>query len=309
MRVSLIHNPAAGDDAFSREHLIWLLQEHGHDVVHEAAKNDDWSGFIEDPGDLVVVAGGDGTVGAVALKLIHRHVPIAILPTGTANNIARALRIGGGPAELIESWPRAQRRPMDVGVATGPWGKSWFIEGVGLGLFATAMAVLDERDGRTQSKPETRESKLERDVHTLKGLASEYPPLLLDGTIDGRRLSGKVLLVAAMNIASVGPNMDLAPNADPGDGQLDFALVREERRADFIDYVATRLHGGEATPPTDVHRGRSLRLAWSGYDAHIDDRAWRADNPMPEAHAAIEIDVAAQALEVLLPADTKTESR
>lgn len=303
MRVSLIHNPTAGDDEFSREHLIWLLQEQGHDVAHDAAKDDDWSSFIEDPGDLVVVAGGDGTVGAVALKLIHRRVPIAILPMGTANNIARALRIEGGPAELIASWPNARRRPMDVGVATGPWGKSWFIEGVGLGLFATAMAVLDERDGRTRSKPETRESKLERDVHTLKGLASEYPPLLLDGTIDGRALSGKVLLVAAMNIASVGPNMDLAPNADPGDGQLDFALVREERRADFINYVATRLRGGEATPPTDVHRGRSLRLAWSGYDAHIDDRAWRADSPMPDAHATIEIDVATHALEVLLPAD------
>jgi len=309
MRVSLIHNPAAGDDEFSREHLIWLLQEHGHEVAHEAAKNDDWSSFIEDPGDLVVVAGGDGTVGAVALKLIHRHVPIAVLPMGTANNIARALRIDGSPSELIAAWPKALRRRMDVGVATGPWGKSWFIEGVGLGLFATAMAVLDARDSRTGSKPETREGKLERDVHTLKGLASEYPPLLLDGTIDDRALSGNVLLVAAMNIASVGPNMDLAPNADPGDGQLDFALVREERRADFIDYVTTRLRGGEATPPTEVHRGRSLRLAWSGYDAHVDDRAWRAENPMPDTHAAIEIDVAAHALEVLLPPADASEQR
>lgn len=301
MRVSLIHNPSAGDEALSSEQLIWLLQQHGHDVAHHAVKDDDWSAFIDDPGDLVVVAGGDGTVGAVALKLIHCHVPMTVLPLGTANNIARALRLDGSPAELIARWPAARRRPMDVGLATGPWGRSWFIEGVGLGLFATAMSLLDERDERTQAKPDRRESKLERDIQALKGLTAAYPPLDIAATIDGKPLSGRFLMVAAMNIASVGPNMDLAPNADPGDGLLDFALVREERRDDLIDCIVTRLRGGTATPPTDVHRGRRLRFSWSGYDVHIDDRTWRADDPMPDAHIEIEITVEPGALDLLLP--------
>jgi diacylglycerol kinase family enzyme len=301
MRVSLIHSPAAGEEAHSREALHRLLRQHGHEVAHYAAKNDDWSAFIEDTGDLVVAAGGDGTVAAVVLKLIHRGVPVAVLPMGTANNIARALGVQGEPADLIAGWPTAQQRKVDVGVATGPWGKSWFIEGVGLGLFATAMALLDERDKRTGAKPDSRESKLERDVVALKALASEYPPLDLSCRIDGRSLTGRFLLVAAMNIGSVGPNLDLAPNADLGDGLLDFALVREERRADFIDYFVTRLRGGKATPPTDVHRGRSLHLSWSGYDAHIDDRTWRGRDPSPEAHPEIEITVEPGALEVLVP--------
>ncbi len=306
MRVSLIHNPAAGEESHSRDELHALLRRHGHEVAHYAAKDDDWSAFIEGTGDLVVAAGGDGTVAAVALKLIHRGVPVAILPMGTANNIARALGIQGEPADLIAGWPAARRRKMDVGVASGPWGKSWFIEGVGLGLFATAMVLLDERDERTGVKPESRESKLERDVLALKALASEYPWLDISCRIDGRELAGRFLLVAAMNIGSVGPNLDLAPNADPGDGLLDFALVREERRADFIDYFVTRLRGGMATPPTDVHRGRNLRLTWSGYDAHIDDRTWRAKDPSPDAHPEIEITVEPGALEILVapPVDT-----
>jgi diacylglycerol kinase family enzyme len=301
MRVSLIHNPAAGDEQHSRQYLHALLQRSGHDVAHYAARDDDWSAFIEDPGDLVVVAGGDGTVGAVARRLIHRDVPLAILPMGTANNIARGLGIEGQPADIIGGWSEAHRRKIDVGVATGPWGKSWFIEGIGLGLFATAMAMLDRRDNRTGAKPESREEKLERDVVALRALASAYPPLKIDCAIDGKAISGQFLLVAAMNIGSVGPNMDLAPNADPGDGQLDFALVRAERREDFIDYFVIRLRGGEATPPTDVHRGQSLHLSWSGYDAHIDDRVWEATDPSPDAHAGIEIDVEAGALDVLLP--------
>jgi diacylglycerol kinase family enzyme len=301
MRVSLIHNPSAGDESHSGEHIIELLRSYGHDVVHHAVKNEDWSAFVEDPGDLVLVAGGDGTVGAVALKLIHRGVPIAVLPMGTANNIARALGVEGTPEALVAGLSDARRRKFDVGLASGPWGKSWFIEGVGLGLFATAMTFLDERDNRSGTKPDDRERKLERDVLALGALAENYPSLPLVGTIDGRTLEGDVLLVAAMNISSIGPNMDLAPNAEMGDGLLDFAIVREERRADLIDYFVTRLRGGRATPPTDVHRGRSLRLSWSGFDAHIDDRHWRPKDPSPDNHPDIEISVAAGALEVLLP--------
>jgi diacylglycerol kinase family enzyme len=301
MRVSLIHNPSAGDETHAGDHLVRLLRMHGHDVIHYAAQDDDWSSFAEDPGDLVAVAGGDGTVGAVALKLIHHGVPLAILPMGTANNIARALGIDGTPETLVAGWSKASRRAFDVGLAKGPWGKSWFIEGVGLGLFATAMAFLDARDSRSGSKPDDPRRKLERDVLALPALAGEYPALPLNGAIDGRKLEGDILLVAAMNIGSIGPNMDLAPNADVGDGLLDFALVREERRADFIDYFVTRLRGGAATPPTDVHRGRNLRLSWSGFDAHIDDRHWRPADPSSGPHPDIEISVEAAALEVLLP--------
>ena len=44
--------------------------------------------------DLVAVAGGDGTVGEVAEALLGTDVPIAILPTGTANVVAREYGIG-----------------------------------------------------------------------------------------------------------------------------------------------------------------------------------------------------------------------
>lgn len=302
MRISLIHSPKAGEETHPREVLHDLLRRHGHEVVHHAAPGDDWSALIEDPGDLVVAAGGDGTVAAVLLKLIHRPVPVAVLPMGTANNVARGLGIAGGLEDIVAAWATARRRRIDVGVATGPWGKSWFIEGVGLGLFATAMVLLDERDQGRGTKPASRESKLERDVVALKALAADYPGLELDCRIDGKAVAGRFLMVAAMNIASVGPNMDLAPNADPGDGLLDFALVREERRDDFIDYAVTRLRGGSATPPTDVHRGRDLRLSWSGFDAHIDDRTWRGTDPSADAHPQIDITLEPGALEVLVPA-------
>jgi len=59
----------------------------------------------EEPGDIVAVAGGDGPVGKVARRLIGSPTPIAILPLGTANNIANTLDVTGKSLkELIRSW-------------------------------------------------------------------------------------------------------------------------------------------------------------------------------------------------------------
>jgi diacylglycerol kinase (ATP) len=98
MKVTLIHNPGAGDkERPDRDWLIAMVQSAGHDVTYQSLKKDDWHITLEDPVDLVVAAGGDGTVGEVARKLIGRRIPVAVLPTGTANNVSRTLGVGARP--------------------------------------------------------------------------------------------------------------------------------------------------------------------------------------------------------------------
>ena len=90
------------------------------------------------------MAGGDGTVGKVARRLIGSPTPIAILPLGTANNIANTLDVTGKSLkELIRSWKTARCINFDAGVAKGPWGTESFVEGFGVGLFAETMTRLD----------------------------------------------------------------------------------------------------------------------------------------------------------------------
>ena len=90
------------------------------------------------------MAGGDGTVGKVARRLIGSPTPIAILPLGTANNIANTLDVTGKSLkELIRSWETARCINFDAGVAKGPWGTESFVEGFGVGLFAETMTRLD----------------------------------------------------------------------------------------------------------------------------------------------------------------------
>src|SRR5688572_16963626 len=92
VRVTLIHNPGAGeDDQPSGTELQALIRKAGHDVRYQSADEKTWMSVLEEPADVIAVAGGDGTVGGIAKKLVGRRVPIAPLPLGTANNISKTL--------------------------------------------------------------------------------------------------------------------------------------------------------------------------------------------------------------------------
>src|SRR6185503_11478949 len=117
--------------------LCRLLEEHGHEVRYQCSKEDGWKRALKKQADLVAVAGGDGTVGRVTRRMVGRGVPVALLPSGTANNIARTLGLLERPfEELVRGWDSARRAKLDMGVAKGPWGERYFIEGLGAGIFA-----------------------------------------------------------------------------------------------------------------------------------------------------------------------------
>ena len=102
------------------------------DAVYCSTKDDDFSDQLHQPADLIVVAGGDGTVAKIVKNMPDRGVPIAIIPLGSANNIARSFGIAGTPHEIAESWDLHRYQPFQVGNAQGPWGERQFVEGVGL---------------------------------------------------------------------------------------------------------------------------------------------------------------------------------
>src|SRR5687768_1058781 len=121
MDVLLVHNPNSGDDDHAGERLVDLLGRNGHQVTYAHSKSG-WRALLEQGTDLIAVAGGDGTVSEVARATAHRGIPIAILPTGTANNIAGFLGLTGMThADLIGDWKNSRHVPFDVGVAEGPW--------------------------------------------------------------------------------------------------------------------------------------------------------------------------------------------
>lgn len=82
-----------------------------------------------------------------------------------------------------------------------------------------------------------------------------------------------------MSIRETGPNVPLAPDADPGDGRLDLVQVRERDRATLAAYVEHRLHGRRPRPPSlPVRPGVRFTITPpTGCPLHVDDELWPED--------------------------------
>ena len=174
---------------------------------------------------------------------------------------------------------------------------------MGLGLFATTMSILRSTDKESSAQFDDAEEKLERDLKVLKGILSDYRCHSLNMVLDGRDLSGEYLLVEALNMNYIGPNLHLGPASDPSDGDLDFIFVPEQKREELSQYLVARLEGKEEAPHLDFRRGKHLRLKWEGVEMHVDDKLW----PEPEAladypvQAVIDVQVEDDGLVFLCP--------
>lgn len=278
MKISLVFNPTAGGGQEEAD-LIALLTAAGHKVRTRSTKGN-WQKLLQDPGDLVVAAGGDGTVRKVALATAEIGVPFALLSFGTANNIGKTLGLVGETAPHVESWDAAitDPRPFDLGVAAAEWGEERFVEALGGGLLADMLAHED-----TIADPTAllgRES--DRALHVLAELLEKATPDVWGVTADGSDRSGEYLAVELLNVAFAGPNIPFAPDASPTDGRLDLVLVGEEDREPMLRYLRSRLETASAEmPPLTRMRVNEVELhPPPGVRLRIDDRCWPDDTPL-----------------------------
>lgn len=292
MRVTLIHNPGAGKQGKQNgEQIVELLEAAGHDVRYQSSKDDGWKNALKKPADLVAVAGGDGTVARVARRMAGRGIPVAALPSGTANNISRSLGLVERPfEELVRGWPDARRVKLDVGLAKGPWGERYFVEGIGMGVFARLLA---SGSGKRIKKSKTKKpkEKVDNALQRLKTRAQRMQPLEIQASLDGKDISGSYLLFEAVTIPYVGPNLFLAPDSKPGDGHFDVVLVSEAERARLVEYLETWQGNRQRLAVLPSHRGKRLVLEWSGFEMHLDDKLWPKEDAEAAAPARIEASV------------------
>ena len=308
VRATLVHNPGAGQ-GLTGEDLVGSLEKAGYRTTYLSTKTKNLASQLDEPGELVIVAGGDGTVAKVAAALAGRMTPLAILPVGTANNIARSMGLVGGTSHIIEGLRTAQRKRLDVPVAHGPWGDRPFVEAAGVGLFARALAVLDHHDGEPLAQLAKEEATFESVVRLLRQMVTDYAPRDWNATLDGRDLSGRYLMLEAMNIRLIGPHLHFAPDADPGDGLFDVVLVSEDQCRALLDYLGHRLEREASVPALTVHRGRRLEFSWTEPEIHFDDGVWlRAltDSAGARSSGAAEsipvvLEIGGQSVDVLVP--------
>lgn len=313
MKVTVVHNEDAGHGATGRRELTRWIERAGHQATYCSADEVRASAeVLRDAGDLVVAAGGDGSVRSVGQALLRHRTPMTILPMGTANNVATHLGLVGDLESLIRQWSTWRPRPFDVGTVDGPWGSDVFFEACGFGAVARTMAALTPVDAPTADDG-TPDDELTRDLEVTREMLADHPAHQVDLEVDGVAISGAFIVVEAMNIRSLGPNIALAPDADAGDGWLDLVLVDEDGRRRLREYLTSSMEtldagrGAAARVDLPSRRARRITVRWAGSRVHVDDEIVPDEDTSssgrywPEGVCALTIGVTPAALRVLAP--------
>jgi diacylglycerol kinase (ATP) len=121
-RAIVVHSPYSGRSAQLSQAILYL-QETGVEIVHNIAisaldnlppQGPTWK---ESGIDVAIAAGGDGLVGGVITHIAESDLPLGILPLGTANDIARSLRIPQDLQPAAKVIALGKVREVDIGVA------------------------------------------------------------------------------------------------------------------------------------------------------------------------------------------------
>ena len=231
VRALLCHNPSAGTDGKDKDSILAALKLAGYEPSYVSVKDDDFKKTLADSADLIVAAGGDGTIASVLIALQDRSRPVAILPLGTANNFARSLGIAGTPQELVETWTLDRYVDVNIGSVTGYWGTTLFLESYGVGAFPAFLEDVSKR-----KKPKGADNLL-KGREAFQEAIRDAKPFDVIVKMDGKTFEKTLLGVEVANIAFTGPGLPIAAKADLGDGKLDVVYFETADRKKIIKWI------------------------------------------------------------------------
>lgn len=239
----LVYNPAAGgrDRTAQMAALAARARGRGVDLALFATEGPGHAAELVrerlgDRPDLVAVGGGDGTVAEAAGALAGSDVPLAILPAGTTNVVAREYGLGRDPEEAaalldatatrtITAWPSAGRTSLI---------------GTGIGFDARVMSNVNPTLKRLFGRPGFALTS------TVEWHRYEFPPIEVEGLdAGGRPFVRRATFVLSANTRRYAGDAILSPFADPDDDLLDLVLFTSEDRGDLFQFYRL-LPGGRA---------------------------------------------------------------
>lgn len=235
-KVFIIANPVAGRSSVKKiEKAVSLLKTMGYipELLWTEAKGDGTRLSKEilknypPETHAIIAAGGDGTFNEVANGLIGTDIPMAILPLGTTNVLAKELGI---PEEVEGALSLIQKNPSRIFPARIKLdGKErYFLLMAGIGFDGEAVYGVNKKLKRLSGKL----------AYILSGFKNflDYAPVPMRIKIDGTEVSGYNAVICKS--ACYGGYFRMAPDADPRESSLYAVVFTEKNRTSLLRYVA-----------------------------------------------------------------------
>jgi YegS/Rv2252/BmrU family lipid kinase len=206
---------------------------------------------VADGIDIVVAAGGDGTVHLVAEELLGTDTALGVLPLGRVMNIARSLGIERDLDVAADVLVSGEIRTIDTAEAVAADGRVVpFLEAGSVGLNAAIfreVARVDDGDPGSV-------------LGTIRSAIS-YRPTRMTIELDGGRIRTRALMVAASIGPYLGLGMTVAPDARLDDGRFDVRVFRGFSKLQLLRHLASIAFGRtRRTPKVSTYRSASVRI-------------------------------------------------
>lgn len=244
---------------------------------------------IDDGATTLVAVGGDGTVHHALQVVATTSVTLAIVPSGSGDDIARAVGVRRGDLTgALDTLVSGQVRTVDLGRALSPDD-----DGPGRWFGATLYAGFDARVNARANRMNTKVGPAKYPAAVIAEIAAlRAHPFVL--TLDGSTERTTACAVIVGNGPSYGGGMLICPDAEPDDGWLDLTVVDGVPRRTLLR-VLPKVYSGRhvAHPAVRTARARSVGIAAPGLVAFADGEEV---GPLP-----LTIDVVPGALRVLVP--------
>ncbi len=292
----LIFNPDSGgkraDNSKRLTEIVATLREHGivagiglktsgkaaRELAREAVENDE---------ELLIVAGGDGTIEEVAAQLVGSRTPLGILPTGSMNNLARCVGVPLSLREACELIAMGVTRPIDIGrvLANDKPNAEYFLEGAGVGLSAVLLPA-----GHALEKG--RWGVLPLALRKLFDVKPEPVAIELD---EQALIHAYSQIITVSNAPMMGRNIMIAPEAKMDDGYLDVAVFNEMTKTELLQYFVAASNGSRVeNPKIQYYRAQRVRIH-SNQDLEVN-----SDKDLIQGQRVLEIGIMPQALSMIV---------
>ena len=280
--IAVIFNPAAGRSRVSQTQLQQKLEAATGATAFEIAATSRSQTArelaeiaIENGAQVVVAAGGDGTLSEILNAVYGTNAKLGVLPLGTGNDFSRTLGIGTNLDFAITTLFGGCSRTIDVGRASCGGESRLFLNIAGCGFDA----LVARRINAGRKHPFWRHWRgvaayLAATAQELQRLQVARLRLKLDGEL----VDVRALLCAVANAQSYGGGMKVAPDARLDDGLFDICVIKAATRLEFARAFPGVFRGAHIHHPrVEMFRARHVEI-WCDRDwpVLVDGELWGA---------------------------------
>jgi diacylglycerol kinase (ATP) len=299
-RCAVIYNPtkvsdkfrALMEDSLQRKgwvETLWLetsVEDPGRAMTRQA---------VAEEVDLVIGAGGDGTIRSVADGLAHTGIPLGLVPAGTGNLLARNLDLPLEEVDAIDVALDGQQRPIDlVKITVDDRPAEHFAVMAGIGVDAM---IMDETNEDLKDKV----GSAAYFVAAAKALGRL--PVRMTVQLDSNRPVRRHAMVCVIgNVGRLQGNLTLIPGASPDDGLLDLYIASPRQFRHWVK-LALRLitRRPKKDDQVDQHTGKTVRIKIRGKDNY------QLDGDVVGESTTLFAEIQPGALAICVPAQAASE--